>query len=97
MANVADSAHRRELSKGRGTIHRGYYCLSPIKDRVIGGCKRGRLVSKLPPKADAVYEYFFNESNEMTLVIITLLNKDRCIILKANSLKKGQCDTVGYP
>lgn len=68
MANAADSAHRRELSKGGGTIHRGYYCPSPIKDRVIGGCKRGRLVSRLPSKADAVYEYFFNESNELTLV-----------------------------
>lgn len=68
IADAADSARRRELSRGGGTIHRGYYCPSPIKDRVIGGCKRGRLISELPSKPDTVYEYFFNASGEMTLV-----------------------------
>lgn len=68
ISKTESSAKRRELSRGGGTIHRGYYCPSPIKDKVIGGCKRGRLISKLPSKSDAVYEYYFNESNEMTLV-----------------------------
>lgn len=67
IAHAEESAQRRELSRGGGTIHRGYYCPSPIKDRVIGGCKRGRLISKLPSKPDTVYEYFFNASGEMTL------------------------------
>lgn len=34
----------REHAQGGQTLHRGFYCPSPVIDIIVGGCDRGRLV-----------------------------------------------------
>lgn len=52
---------RLEYSKGGETIHRGYYCPSPVLDLIIGGMKRGRLFKKKKPEfGNYSYEYGFD-------------------------------------
>ena len=68
---------RRAYGK-EGTLHRGYYCPSPIHEIVIGNCKRGRLLTKLRKNSTYDFEYCFDK-------------EDRLILIKdyANEISKG--------
>lgn len=60
---------RFEYSKGGETIHRGYYCPSPVLDLIIGGMKRGRLFKKKKPEfGNYSYEYGFDMEGRLLRV-----------------------------
>ncbi|QIZ08579.1 hypothetical protein HFZ78_19230 [Priestia megaterium] len=60
---------RLEYSKGGETIHRGYYCPSPVLDLIIGGMKRGRLFKKKKPEfGNYSYEYGFDKDGRLLRV-----------------------------
>jgi hypothetical protein len=56
---------RFEYSKGGLTIHRGFYCPSPVYDLIVGNCKRGRLLKKKPDFPKYTYEYSFDKDNNL--------------------------------
>lgn len=60
---------RLEYSKGGETIHRGYYCPSPVLDLIVGGMKRGRLFKKKKPEfGNYSYEYGFDKDGRLLRV-----------------------------
>lgn len=60
---------RLEYSKGGETIHRGYYCPSPILDLIIGGMKRGRQFKRKKPEfGNYSYEYGFDMDGRLLRV-----------------------------
>lgn len=56
---------RLEYSKGGETIHRGYFCPSPVFDLIVGGAKRGRLYKRKPAPGKYSYEYGFNKDDKL--------------------------------
>jgi len=59
---------REEFSSDGLTIHRGYYCPSPVQDIIVGGCKRGRLLKRMAANSKPTYKYGFNAEGELILV-----------------------------
>jgi hypothetical protein len=57
-----------QYSKGGETIHRGYYCPSPVLDLIVGGLKRGKLYKRKPDFGRYSYEYCFDSNNRLILV-----------------------------
>ena len=55
---------RKEFAIGGKTIHRGYYCPSPIYDIIVGGCARGRL-AKRPGQSEITYVYGMDAANNV--------------------------------
>jgi hypothetical protein len=62
-----------EYSKGGETIHRGYYCPSPVLDLIVGNLNRGKILKKKPDFLKYAYEYGFD--NENRLVKVKKVNK----------------------
>lgn len=58
---------RTEYAVG-GTIHRGYYCPSPVYDIIIRGTKRG-VLRKKPGEKDKTHVYGFDNENRLISVI----------------------------
>ena len=59
----------KEYALNGETIHRGYYCPSPIRDIVISNCNRGRLLKGSIKSSKVVREYGFNVHHNLILVI----------------------------
>lgn len=59
---LMNNTARVEKSIGGKSIHRGFYCPSPVQDIVIGNNNRGRLCRADNPKAD--YTYYFDSNNK---------------------------------
>lgn len=57
-----------QYSEGGETIHRGYYCPSPVLDLIVGGLKRGKLYKRKPDFGKYSYEYCFDSNNRLILV-----------------------------
>jgi hypothetical protein len=57
-----------EYSKGGETIHRGYYCPSPVLDLIVGGLKRGKLFKRKPDFGRYSYEYGYDTNNRLIRV-----------------------------
>lgn len=57
-----------QYSKGGETIHRGYYCPSPVLDLIVGGLKRGKLLKRKPEFGRYSYEHCFDSNNRLILV-----------------------------
>lgn len=57
-----------EYSKGGETIHRGYYCPSPVLDLIVGGLKRGKLFKRKPDFGRYSYEYGYDTNNKLIRV-----------------------------
>lgn len=54
---------------GKGGIHRGWYCPSPIRDLVIGGINRGKLLKRMPQRGKpADHEYGFDAGGQLIIV-----------------------------
>ena len=64
-AQLEKEVVREEFSTGGETIHRGYYCPSPVQDIIVIGSKRGRLLKRLTEKSKPTYKYGFNAKGEM--------------------------------
>jgi hypothetical protein len=76
---------RYEYSTGGKTIHRGYYCPSPVLDIIVGGCNRGKLLKRLTSKSKPTYKYGFNDQNQLIISNYIHLNLNEIIIHKKNS------------
>ena len=50
-----------------GTIHRGYYCPSPIQDIIVGGTKRG-VLRKKPDMKEKTHVYGFDSKGRLVYV-----------------------------
>lgn len=57
-----------EYSKGGETIHRGYYCPSPVLDLIIGNLKRGKLLKRKPDFGKYSYEYGYDTDDRLIRV-----------------------------
>lgn len=78
---------RTEYARGGQTIHRGYYCPSPVYDILVGGASRGRLLKdrkRVRKKPD--YEYGFNARNELVVVQSDFYRE---IILREQDTERG--------
>jgi len=58
---------REEYSTGGMTIHRGYYCPSPVRDIIVGGSSRGRLLKRMTVKSNPAHRYGFNTNDELVI------------------------------
>lgn len=56
-----------EYAKGGETLHRGYYCPSPVYDLIVGNANRGRLL-KRRPVVNYDYIYYLNEARQIIMV-----------------------------
>lgn len=60
---------RTEYARGGKTIHRGYYCPSPVFDIMVGGESRGKLVNNLGLlKKKPDYEFGFDSDNKLVVI-----------------------------
>ena len=60
---------RTEYARGGETIHRGYYCPSPVYDIIVGGASRGRLLKDMKHiKKNPDYTFGFNANNELIVI-----------------------------
>ena len=57
----------KEFGRGGRTLHRGFYCPSPVMDIIVGGCDRGRLVRKLRSNLSQDY-VFLKEGDKLRIV-----------------------------
>ena len=64
---VEQKASRREYAKGGASLHRGFYSPS-LLDVVVRGCSRGRLLKKPPKSGNDIYEYLFDEKDQLICV-----------------------------
>lgn len=56
-----------EYAKGGETLHRGYYCPSPVYDLIVGNANRGRLL-KRRPVVNYDYIYYLNKARQIIMV-----------------------------
>jgi hypothetical protein len=56
---------RVEHASGGECLHRGFYCPSPIIDKLIGNVKRGKLLKQFTPRSKKYYKYFFDNNNRL--------------------------------
>lgn len=60
IAEYEESVNIHQYAVGGECIRRGYYCPSPIRDIVIGNCKRGRIIKNLARvKQRILYDFGF--------------------------------------
>jgi hypothetical protein len=59
---------RFEYSKGGETLHRGYYCPSPVLDLIVGNSKRGRILKRKPDFGKFSHEYGFDAADKLIRV-----------------------------
>ena len=57
----------QEYAKGGATIHRGFYCPSPILDIIAGGCDRGHLIKK--PNSRSTFNYLYRKAGDKLKII----------------------------
>lgn len=70
----------KEYGRGGATLHRGFYCPSPVEDIIIGGCDRGRLVRN--PKSELPVDYIYlKEGDRLKIVDKYALTSDNTSVL----------------
>lgn len=62
---MKQNTRQLEYSSGGECIHRGYHCPSPILDRVVGGCKRGKRIKRVTANSKNYYIYHYNDRYKM--------------------------------
>ena len=58
-------AVRIEYASGGECLHRGYYCPSPLLDRLVGGCNRGNKLLKPRANSRYYYKYYYDGQNRL--------------------------------
>lgn len=76
-----------KYSVGGESLHRGYYCPSPILDIVSGNCNRGKLLKRLTIKSKPTYKYGFD--NDKLIVINSIHTDKNEIIVRKDKLEIG--------
>ncbi|MFA6308794.1 MAG: hypothetical protein WC677_03490 [Clostridia bacterium] len=67
---IKEKTIRTEYSVGGTSLHRGFYCPSPIEDIIVGNVNRGRLTKNCEKKD---FEYYFDNSG--ILIGTALINE----------------------
>lgn len=62
---VKNNTTRVEYASGGEGLHRGYYCPSPIIDKLLGNVKRGKLLKRLTSRSKNYYKYLYDLNNSM--------------------------------
>lgn len=89
------SAARFEYGKGGETLHRGYYCPSPIIDIIAGGCNRGKILKRLTSNSTPSYKYGFNDENNI-IFACNIIDKLNEVIINKNNLSIGIVFSENY-
>lgn len=55
---------RKEFASG-SSLHRGFYCPSPVFDIVVGNAKRGKLLKKVTARSKPSHEYDFDAEGRL--------------------------------
>lgn len=63
-----EQVSRQEFASGGNSLHRGYYCPSPVQDIIIGNCKRGKLLKKNQKNSKLSYKYCYDREDRLILV-----------------------------
>ena len=56
---------RREFASQSRYLHRGFYCPSPVLDRIIRSAKRGRILKRITSASKPTHEYGFDASGRL--------------------------------
>ena len=56
---------RREYASQSRYLHRGFYCPSPVLDKIIGNAKRGRILKRITSASKPTHEYGFDASGRL--------------------------------
>lgn len=64
---MEETGFSQEYGRGGRTLHRGFYCPSPVEDIIVGGCDRGRLVHKL--RSDLPVDYIYLKAGDKLKII----------------------------
>ena len=56
---------RREYASQSRYLHRGFYCPSPVLDKIIGNAKRGRILKRTTSASKPTHEYGFDASGRL--------------------------------
>lgn len=63
--HMSQNTSQVEYASGGERIHRGFLCPSPILDKVIGGCHRGKLIKQPRANSNNYYVYHCNGKNKL--------------------------------
>jgi len=82
---------------GGETIHRGYYCPSPVRDIIENECNRGKLLKSLTTRCKPTYKYCYNSKKELILVDQLYAPRETCeILLLQGKIETGITFTEGF-
>ncbi len=65
IQQTEEQAIRNEYASGGECIHRGFYCPSPVLDKLVGGCNRGKKINKPRANSRYYYKYYINDKNKI--------------------------------
>lgn len=56
---------RREYASGCRYLHRGFYCPSPVTERIIRNVRRGKILKRLTRASKPTHEYGFDQGGRL--------------------------------
>lgn len=65
MESCDTNTVRREFASQSRYLHRGFYCPSPVLDKIIGNAKRGRILKRITSASKPTHEYGFDASGRL--------------------------------
>lgn len=89
---------KEEFASNARFLHRGYYCPSPIQDKLVGNAKRGKLVRRKTEKTKITHRYLFDSSNRLIIVEAFLPDgnkKTEYLVYKGNVVNGYAFDNWG--
>jgi hypothetical protein len=89
-AYCLESTTENQYASGGLSLHRGYYCLNPIKDLVVGKVDRGRLLPQSQSRRKVGYAFFFNSRGEMVGYEKKRLTDEQLIMFYI--IKENECE-----
>lgn len=72
---------RNEYASGGECIHRGFYCPSPVLDKIVGGFNRGKKINKPRANSCNYYKYYINDKNK---------------IIRSDKYEHGRCSETEF-
>ena len=82
---------RREFASQSRYLHRGFYCPSPVLDRIIRSAKRGRILKRITSASKPTHEYGFDASGRL----LWCTSFDRGSVLSTEYLIYDECAVYG--
>lgn len=83
LIKIKKEIKRIQFSRNGSTIHRGYYCPSPIYDIIVGNASRGRLTKN---EQSTGFKYYYDDNN----MVLAESYEDRQLYASEIILNKGE-------